>query len=68
MPLPPDLGERVEDDVDDLRRQPQGRLVEQQHVRARDERPPDRELLLLAAGEGARRGGGRNSATTGNSS
>ena len=35
--------------------EPQRRLVEQQHVRAGDERAGDRELLLLAAGERARR-------------
>ena len=43
--------ERVEDDVDDRRRKPQRRLVEQQHVGLGDERARDRELLLLAAGE-----------------
>ena len=49
-----DRGERVEDDVDDARREAERRLVEQQHVGLGDERPRDRELLLLAAGERAR--------------
>ena len=43
-----------EDDVDDRRREPERRLVEQEHVRIGDERPPDRELLLLAARERSR--------------
>src|SRR5207253_4102413 len=46
-----DLGERLEDSVDGERRQPQRRLVQEQDVRAGHERPADRELLLLAAGE-----------------
>ena len=46
-----DLRERREDDVDDLRREAERRLVEQQDVGPGDERPRDRELLLLAAGE-----------------
>ena len=49
-----DRGERVEDDVDDARREPERRLVEEQHVGLRDQRAGDRELLLLAAGERAR--------------
>ena len=44
-----------------LRREPERRLVEQQHVGPRDERARDRELLLLAARERARRAGARNS-------
>ena len=48
-----DRGERLEDDVDDARREPERRLVEQQDVRLGDERPRDRELLLLAARERA---------------
>ena len=47
-------GERVEDDVDDPRRETERRLVEQQDVGLRDERARDRELLLLAARERAR--------------
>ena len=46
--------ERLEHDVDDRRREAEGRLVEQQQVRRRDERAGDRELLLLPAGERAR--------------
>ena len=46
-------GERREDHVDDGRREPERRLVEQEHVRRRDERAPDRELLLLPARERA---------------
>ena len=49
-----DRGERVEDDVDDARREPERRLVEEQDVGLRDERARDRELLLLAARERAR--------------
>src|SRR5205823_5698906 len=49
-----DLAERLEQALDDGRREPERRLVEQEHVRACDERACDRELLLLAAGEGAR--------------
>ena len=45
--------ERLEDDVDDGRREAERRLVEQQHVGRGDERARDRELLLLAAGERA---------------
>ena len=45
--------ERLEDDVDDARREPERRLVEQQHVGLGDERARDRELLLLAARERA---------------
>ena len=47
--------ERLEDDVDDLRREAERRLVEEEEVRPRDERARDRELLLLAAGERAGR-------------
>ena len=67
MPAVADLGERLEDDVDDRRREPERGLVEQEHVGRGDERPGDRELLLLAAGEraGCRR---RNSCTIGKSS
>ena len=49
-----DLGERREDDVDDLRREAERRLVEQQDIGPGDERARDRELLLLAAGERTR--------------
>ena len=35
------------------RREPERRLVEEEHIRLGDERPPDRELLLLAARERA---------------
>ena len=56
---------RVEDDVDDGRRQPERGLVEQQHVGARDERARDRELLLLPAGERARVAGAGTPARSG---
>ena len=46
--------ERPEHDVDDRRREPERRLVEQQDVGLGDQRARDRELLLLAAGECAR--------------
>ena len=48
-----DRREHVEDDVDDGRREPERRLVEQQDVGLGDERAGDRELLLLAARERA---------------
>ena len=54
MPRARISAERLEDDVDDRRREPERGLVEEEHVRARDERARDRELLLLAAGERAR--------------
>ncbi len=44
----PDLRQRCEDDVDDLRREPERRLVEQQDLRVGGQRTPDCELLLLA--------------------
>ncbi len=50
----PNRGERAEDDVDDSRREPERRLVEEQDVGLGDERTRDRQLLLLAAREGAR--------------
>ena len=50
-----DRGERGEDRVDHLRREPERRLVEQEHLGRSDERAADRELLLLAAGERAGR-------------
>ena len=52
-PTVADRRERLEDDVDDARRQAERGLVEQQHLGVRDERPRDRELLLLAARERA---------------
>ena len=53
-PCVADLAERLEERLDDRRREPERRLVEQEHVGARDERARDRELLLLAAGERSR--------------
>ena len=50
-----DRGQGGEDRVDHRRREPERRLVEQEHVGAGDERAADRELLLLAAGERAGR-------------
>src|SRR5215468_435385 len=47
-----DVEDRVEDLFHQNRCQPHARLVEQQEPRARHERPPDREHLLLAAREG----------------
>src|SRR5579872_6879305 len=47
----PDLAERGEETLDDRRREPERRLVEEQHIGLRDERACDRELLLLAARE-----------------
>ena len=41
----------LEDRVDELGREAERRLVEQQHVRPRDQGARDCELLLLAAGE-----------------
>ena len=49
------LLERVEDEVDHDRREPERRLVEEQQPRAREQRARDRELLLLAARERRRR-------------
>ena len=46
-----DLAERLEQRLDDGRREPERRLVEQQHVGPREQRAGDRELLLLAARE-----------------
>ena len=46
----PDLRQRLEDEVDDLRRQPERGLVEQQDLGIGGERTPDRKLLLLAIG------------------
>ena len=43
------LLERVEDDVDHDRREPERRLVEEKQPRAREQCTGDRELLLLAA-------------------
>ena len=53
MPCVANARECVEDDVDDGRREPEGRLVEEQDVRSCDECPRDRELLLLPTGERA---------------
>src|SRR5439155_7344577 len=46
-----DLAEGAEDRVDDGRCEAERRLVEEQHVGAREQRPRDRELLLLTARE-----------------
>ena len=48
-----DAAERLEQRLDDGRREPERRLVEQQHVGPREQRTRDRELLLLAARERA---------------
>src|SRR5206468_8296177 len=48
-----DPGDDLEDLVDDLRRQAERGLVEQQEARHRHQRPPDRDHLLLAARERA---------------
>ena len=47
--------DQVEDVVDHLRREAERRLVEQQQLRRRHQGPGDRQLLLLAAGQGAGR-------------
>src|SRR5919206_4074629 len=47
--------DQVEDEPDELRREAERRLVEEEEPRGGHERPRDRELLLLAA----REGGGR---------
>src|SRR4051794_35213290 len=46
-----DVGKRLEDQVDHTGRQAERRLVEEQDLRIRNQRPRDRELLLLPAGE-----------------
>src|SRR5207237_2220834 len=46
-----DVLDRLEDLLDEDRREAERRLVEQQHPRLGHERAPDREHLLLAAGE-----------------
>jgi hypothetical protein len=48
-----DLAERLEYDIDDLRREAERRLVEQEDIGLSDERTRDRKLLLLAAGQRA---------------
>ena len=45
-----DLDDDLEDLLDEDRREPHRRLVEQEQVRLRHQRPPDRAHLLLAAG------------------
>src|SRR4051812_45999708 len=45
-----DLADDLVDAVDDDRREPERRLVEEQELRLRHDRAPDREHLLLAAG------------------
>src|SRR5919109_3560193 len=47
--------DQLEDEPDELRREAERRLVEEQELRPGHERPRDRELLLLAAGERGRR-------------
>ncbi len=49
--LPVDLGDDLADLPDDPRRQTEGRLVEQQQLRAGHQRPADGQHLLLAAGQ-----------------
>ena len=51
VPRRVDLLDDLGDLVDDLRREPQRRLVEQQQLRAGHQRAADRDHLLLAAGE-----------------
>src|SRR5262245_36233813 len=48
-----ELRDRAADFGHQLRREPLGRLVHQEHARIAHERPSDREHLLLAAGERA---------------
>ena len=54
MPALADRLQRGEDEVDDRGSEAERRLVEEQDRRPRDERPCDRELLLLATGQGPR--------------
>ena len=49
-----ELAERAEQLLGDERREPERRLVEQHELRARHQRPRDREHLLLAAAHAAR--------------
>ena len=49
------VGKHVEDLLGDDRRQPHGRLVQQQEFGGTHQRPPDRQHLLFAAGQRARR-------------
>src|SRR6187397_608637 len=49
-----DRPQRLEDAIDDRRREPERRLVEKKERGPRDHRAGDGELLLLAAGERAR--------------
>ena len=49
MPWRVDLLDRLEDLLDQDRREPERRLVEQQEPRPGHQRPADREHLLLAA-------------------
>ena len=55
------LLQRPEDHVDKLRGEPERGLVEEQHVRIRNEGPRDRQLLLLPAGERAGLAAGNSS-------
>src|SRR5207302_10245433 len=48
-----DRRQGLEDHVDEARRETERRLVQQQHLRIRDQRPGDRQLLLLPARERA---------------
>src|SRR5258707_360703 len=52
-----DLLDDRENLLDQQRRQPHRRLVHQDHLRARHQRPADRQHLLLAAGEITRQSG-----------
>ena len=47
--------QELDDALGDRRREPEGQLVDEQHVRARDQRHREGEQLLLAAREVARR-------------
>src|SRR5581483_9668927 len=50
------LLERLEDEIDHERRKTERRLVEQDQSRPADQRPRDRELLLLPSREASGRG------------
>jgi DNA-binding NarL/FixJ family response regulator len=50
-----DLADRLEEAIDELRSKSQRRLVEQEQPRLREQRAGDRQLLLLASGQRARR-------------
>ena len=57
--VPVEVGDRVEDLLDEQRREAERRLVEQQQARPTHQRARDRQHLLLAARQACRRVAGR---------